>query len=454
MIATILAKTVRHAIEERIYSMNIKTVTIVGANGTVGSNIAGIFASFGKATVYMVSRSNEKSRLAALNAIKSVKADSISSRLIPVDYGMLADCVRQSDLIFESVAENFDIKQSIIQEIAKSCREDSIIASGTSGLSITSLAEILPTSLRSRFGGIHMFNPPYHLSLCEVIPTKYSDRELFNEIKEYLKATLFRTVVEVKDSPAFLGNRVGFYFINMALQYAEKYQANGGIDYIDEILGCHTGRSMAPIVTADYVGLDVHKAIVNNVHEKVKDAFCDVFALPNYVEELISLGHLGKKSKGGLYKQAILDDGQNRMLVYDIASKSYRERINYDFPFVAKMKEAIRIGDYQSALTKLIDDRSNEAKICLQFLLQYVVFALYTATDIGYSVSAADDVMATGFNWCPPQALVGAFSNICDVNKLCAESLDPSFSAAVDVKGIMNSVEPSTYDYRPFLKSK
>jgi hypothetical protein len=90
--------------------MKVNTVTVVGANGTMGTNVSAIFASFGNAKVYMVSRDIEKSKGAALRAGKTVKADSIVSHLVPCDYAMLADCVRQSDLVFESVADNLDIK--------------------------------------------------------------------------------------------------------------------------------------------------------------------------------------------------------------------------------------------------------------------------------------------------------------------------------------------------------
>ena len=89
--------------------MNIKTVTIVGANGTMGTNVSAIFASFGDARVFMVSRDLEKSKAAALRAGKSVKADSIVKNLIPADYTMLADCVKESDLVFESAAEDLNI---------------------------------------------------------------------------------------------------------------------------------------------------------------------------------------------------------------------------------------------------------------------------------------------------------------------------------------------------------
>lgn len=95
-------------------NLKIKTVTVVGANGTMGTNVSGIFASFGDATVYMISRDKEKSKKAALKAGKTVKADCIVSHLIPADYLMLEECVSKSDLVFESAAENLELKIDLV----------------------------------------------------------------------------------------------------------------------------------------------------------------------------------------------------------------------------------------------------------------------------------------------------------------------------------------------------
>ena len=100
--------------------MNIKTVTVIGANGTMGANISAIFASFGNARVYMVSRDKEKSKKAAVKAGKSVKADAIMSNLIAADYSMLANCVKASDLVFESAAEDLSLKINLHNKIGDS----------------------------------------------------------------------------------------------------------------------------------------------------------------------------------------------------------------------------------------------------------------------------------------------------------------------------------------------
>ena len=434
--------------------LNIKTVTVVGANGTMGANVSAIFASFGGATVYMVSRDKEKSVKAAVRAGKSVKADSIVNHLVAADYAMLDDCVRRSDLVFESAAEDLSLKIDLHTRIGQSLRKGAVACTGSSGLSITRLAECYPEAVRSQFFGVHMFNPPYQLTLCELTASPYSDMALYAELKAYLTDTLHRTVAESKDLPAFLGNRIGFYVMNEALQYAEKYQDNGGIDYMDSILGPFTGRTMPPLTTSDFVGLDVHKAIVDNIYANTDDYAHEKFVLPGFVQRLIDLKKLGRKSGEGLYKLIRNDNGDKRMLVYDIATGLYRDEIKYTFPFALRMKAFLRDGDYDEAMRELIHNRSQEADICLRFLLRYIVYALYTAEHVGYDLRVADDVMATGFTWCPPFALMEAFSRVCDLGQLMKDRLRPEVLSNVDIDHIIGEQIKSKYDYRIYFKAK
>ena len=420
----------------------------------MGTNVSAIFASFGGAKVYMVSRDIEKSRSAAQRAGKTVKADSIAINLIPADYSMLAKCVEQSDIVFESAAENLELKVDLHTRIAQSLKKGAVACTGSSGLSIKRLAECYPVELRDQFFGVHMFNPPYQLPLCELTASPYSDMSLYAELKEYLSEKLHRCVAESKDLPAFLGNRIGFYFINEALIYAERYQDYGGIDYMDSILGPFTGRTMPPIATADFVGLDVHKAIVDNIYLNTNDYVHDVFVIPEYVQKLIGAGKLGRKSKEGLYKLIKNDSGEKRMMVYDIKTGEYRDEISYKFPFAIRMKQFLKVGDYDDAIMELITNRSQEADICLRFLLRYVIYALWTAEHVGYDLRVADDVMATGFTWCPPFAMMEAFTHVCDLGKLMKERLSPEIVSAVDIDHIIEEQIKSKYDYRIYFKAK
>lgn len=440
---------------------SISTVTIVGANGTMGRNIAAIFASFGNANVYLVSRSLEKSNKAKESAYQSVRAESVKCRMVPADYNQLEECVAKSDLIFEACAENWSVKENthrMISGVLKNLPIDSatskVICSGTSGLSITSLAELYDEPLRSHVVGMHFFNPPYQMTLCELTPTVYTNRELFKEIHNYTEKVLLRTTVEVKDSPAFLGNRIGFQFINEAMQLAEKYKYNGGIDYIDAILGPFTGRAMAPLVTANFVGLDVHKAIVDNLYENTHDFSHDSFILPNYVENLVNDGKVGRKAGAGLYKTVMHDSGAKIHQVYDIENGYYRETMKYTFPFVEQMVALLQMGDYENAFRVLERNHSVEAELCLCELLRYVLYSLSATEDVGYDIHSADDVMAAGFNWCPPLAMIEALGGKEHFKDLCKERISDNWLSVDTQDHLLNRVEKSKYDFRRFVKAK
>lgn len=429
----------------------IKTVTVLGANGNMGKNVSGIFASFGECKVYLVIRDLADQVKVTKDIINSVKADSILDKLHFLTYADLKKCIPNSDLIFESVSEQIDIKKEVYSSIIPFVKENTIIGTGTSGLSIEALSEMLPFENRKNFYGIHFFNPPYNLTLCELIKTKYSVEEETNQLKNYLQTTLLRDVIIVKDKPAFLGNRIGFFFINKCLQLAEDFRENGGIDYIDTIFGGYTGRAMAPIVTSNFVGLDVHKAIVDNVVDLTTDNYdCNCFSLPEYVNLLIRQNYLGEKAGAGFYRPGTRN---NEMLVYDIVSKKYREVENYSFHFSNLMAEYIQSGNYNEASKILRNNDSLEAKICLELLLEYVLYSLKVTNLVGENQHAADVAMATGFNWLPPLALCDYLGGEKEFKKLCQQKLSKEINKYYE-EVLIKKIEKSTYDYRTFIKGK
>ncbi len=432
--------------------LNIRTVTVIGVTGTMGANIAGIFASFGNAKVYCLGRDLEKVRKTIPRIVQSVRADAIAKNLIPADFSMLETCVAESDLVFESAREDMAVKKEIAARVGRVLQPHAISGTGSSGLSITEIAECYPAEKRGRFFGIHLFNPPYMLPLCELTGTKYTEPGTKASLKAYLRDKLIRVVVEVRDSPAFMANRIGFQFINEALRCADQYRDNGGIDYIDALLGPFTGRAMAPLMTSDFVGLDIHLAIVDNLYENTRDYARETFLLPGFAQGLIDTGRLGRKSGGGLYQQVKYENGFRRLTVYDIKSGLYRDVIPYVFPFADKMKRCLQEGDYAEAFRHLVNNSSQEAEICLSFLLKYILYSLYVAREVGDSTGAADDVMAMGFNWCPPLALYEALSTAADVPALIRDRL-PEIWEASDAAALLSDIPPSQYDYRRYFKS-
>lgn len=434
--------------------MKIKTVTVIGANGNMGCNVSGIFASFGDTKVYMVCRELEAAKKAQVDATMSVKAEAIGKNLIPKTYDDLEGCISSSDLIFESVFEDISIKKDVYRKIVKYLQPHTIIGTGTSGLSINELSESFDEKLRHNYMGIHMYNPPYNMTLCEIIPSQYTDVNILNEMKTYLRFVLHRNVVEVKDEPAFMGNRIGFQFINAALQYAEIYKDNGGIDYIDSILGPFTGRSMAPLTTSYFVGLDIHKAIVDNVYNNTKDYAHETFVMPEFALKLISEHKLGRKSGCGLYQTVLNSDGTKTFNVYDIATGTYRAKEKYIFPFAKQMIKELKVGNYSRAFDWLVNDHSIEATICIQFLVKYVIYGLMITKSIGENIHSADNVMATGFNWVPPLAVIDAFRGVDNFMKIVFEKLPDNLLSKIDINGILRDAPKSKYDFRPFFKAK
>jgi len=434
--------------------VNIKTVTVIGANGTMGCNISGIYASFGNAKVYMVCRKQEDAEKAKMRATMSVKAETIAENLIAKTYEDLEECISKSDLIIESVFEDLQVKKDIYSKITKYILPHTIIGTGTSGLSINELSNCFSEKLRPHFMGIHMYNPPYNMTLCEVIPSKYTDKKILEEIKDYLRSVLHRNVVEVKDEPAFMGNRIGFQFINEALQYAEKYKDNGGIDYIDSILGPFTGRSMAPLTTSDFVGLDVHKAIVDNIFTYTNDYAHDTFQLPEFTQKLINENKLGRKSGIGLYQSVVNSDGKKTINVYDIETDCYRLKEKYVFPFSKQMIHELRVGNYKKAFECLLHNNSLESTICIHFLIKYVIYGIVTTKAIGENIFSADDVMASGFNWVPPLAVIDAFGGVRVFKNVILSKMDSEYLAKIDIEEILSDIPVSHYDYRPFFKAK
>ncbi|WP_370783076.1 3-hydroxyacyl-CoA dehydrogenase family protein [Faecalibacillus intestinalis] len=431
--------------------MNIKTVTVLGANGTMGRNVAAIFASFGHAKVYMVCRNRDKANKAIVQAYKSIRAESIKEKLVPATYDELDQIIPQSDLIFESLTEDFKIKEEMYSKIKSYLKEDVIISTGTSGLSIKKLAESFGDK-RKRFFGIHMFNPPYSLTLCELIVHDESQHVLASKLKEYLSNQLDRTVVEVKDKPSFLGNRIGFFFINEALLLAEQYKNEGGIDYIDSILGAFTGRTMAPLTTADFVGLDVTKSILDYICQEVDDEFNDSFKSTNFLNELVLKGDLGRKTNKGLFYK---DKDRNLTFVYDVKQGNYRLKNNYNFYFSNEMINCIKVGDYEKAISLLVDDESQEAILCKKMLLKYIIYSLKISNEVSNNIESCDDAMATGFSWLPPIAMIDLFGGLNHVQDLSKKYLDERYINIIMDKEITDKLpEHSKYDYRSYLKAR
>ncbi|EQA35083.1 3-hydroxyacyl-CoA dehydrogenase, NAD binding domain protein [Leptospira inadai serovar Lyme str. 10] len=385
----------------------IKTVTVLGANGTMGAGSAAIVAAFGKAKVHMLARDVNKAKEGIEKAVASVKTDTIRPRLIPGSYDQdLEKAVAESDWVFELVAESYEVKEPINKRIAKARRPGTIVSTVSSGLSIARLADAFDEDGKKHYYGTHFFNPPYKMILCELVTHKGNDKKVTKKLGEYLGKVLGRAVVYTNDTPAFAGNRIGFQLINEVAQKAEEYSDKGGIALLDAIMSGYTGRAMAPLDTADFVGLDVHKAIVDNLYEMTKDAAHSTFKLPGYFQKLIDRGDLGRKSGQGLFKMAKTPDGKKEKLYYDIKGDLYVPVPKFDIPFIKEANRKIGEADYIGAMNIVKEAKGLEADLARYFIARYISYSLSIVGEVVDSKEMADLAMGTGFNWAPASAFV------------------------------------------------
>lgn len=386
--------------------MRIKTVTILGANGNMGSQCAGLITAFGDVQTYLVAQTIEKANDAIEKAVQSIRSDTIRQRMHPITYDNLNVALYKSDWVLEAVGENYEIKKSVYKLMGRTKKKGRIITTITSGLAIHKLAEFLDEEERKNFFGTHFFNPPYKMLLCELIASKYSDKHLLVELKSFLELVLLRKVVVCKDTPGFLANRIGFQCMNEALQYSEKFDKEGGIAYMDQLLGKHTGRALPPIETVNFVGLDVHEAIVNNLFSDTNDHAHSTYSLPSYVKKLISSKRLGVKSGEGLYKYEKDGNGKKVKYYFDHKTQKYTKFNTIGSPIVNAMREYIRVGRYGEAFGLLLKSRHPHAEIIKYFIAHYISYSFALIGEVVESREQIDIAMGYGFNWIPPSALV------------------------------------------------
>jgi 3-hydroxyacyl-CoA dehydrogenase len=370
-------------------------VVIIGANGTMGAGAGCVFAGAGY-NVTMLARSAGKAAEGLADAQNDARAEAIAERISIGAYDAdLGRSVGEAAIVFESLAEDLPLKKQFFESIDKSRRPESIIATGSSGLSIAEMARGRSDSFRRNFLGVHP--------------------AVVKSVVAMLTKRLGRKVIVTKDMPAFVGNRVGFKVLNETAQLAAEH----GVAYIDYLIGPHTGRAMAPLATVDLVGWDVHKAIVDNVHANCKDEAHEFFAMPAYMNVALRNGCLGDKTpeRGGFYRRA-----GKTVFVLDPKTGEHEELAKpAPIEFVEKMKQAHRVGRYAEALKVLADAKGTDADLCRRVVLGYVSYALNRVGEVAASAADVDTIMSYGFNWAPPTAIVdllGAKNTVAMLEKL------------------------------------
>jgi 3-hydroxyacyl-CoA dehydrogenase len=375
-------------------------VVIIGANGTMGAGAGCVFAGAGY-SVTMLARSAAKATEGLTDAQNDARAEAIAERMAVGDYDQdLRRAVSEAAIVFESLAEDLPLKRQFFELIDQSRRPEAIIATGSSGLSIAEMGRGRSESFRRNFLGVHLFNPPHVIVGTEVIPGPDTDPAVVKSVVGMLTKRLGRKVIVTKDMPAFVGNRVGFKVLNETAQLAAEH----GVEFIDYLIGPHTGRAMPPLATVDLVGWDVHKAIVDNVYANCEDEAHESFAMPAYMNAALARGCLGDKTpeSGGFYRRA-----GKEVSVLDPKTGEHKSLTKpAPIEFVEKMKQLHRVGRYAEALKVLAEAKGAEADLCRRVVLGYVSYGLNRVGEVAASAADVDTIMSYGFNWAPPTAIV------------------------------------------------
>jgi len=289
----------------------VRQVAVLGA-GVMGAQIAAHLVNCKVPVVLfdLPAKEGPKSGI-AIRAIENLK------KLKPAPLGLAEDAVLirpanyeehlgllgQCDLVIEAIAERMDWKLDLYTKIAPHVAQHAILASNTSGLSITKLAAALPAEIQPAFCGIHFFNPPRYMALVELIPTPTTKPGVLDELESFVTTFLGKSVVRAKDTPNFVANRVGVAGMLATIKEAETFGLT--VDVVDDLTGKKLGRaSSGTFRTADVVGLDTMAHVIKTLQDNLKDdPFYPAYATPPVLQALIQAGALGQKSGAGYYKK-------------------------------------------------------------------------------------------------------------------------------------------------------
>ncbi|AYQ27146.1 MULTISPECIES: 3-hydroxyacyl-CoA dehydrogenase/enoyl-CoA hydratase family protein [unclassified Polaromonas] len=293
----------------------VKKVAVLGA-GVMGAQIAAHLVNVKVPVILFDLPAKEGPKngivIKAVEGLKKLKPAPLG---VPEDAALIQQAnyeenmeqLLECDLIIEAIAERMDWKTDLYHKIAPFIAEGAIVASNTSGLSITKLSEALPESIKPRFCGIHFFNPPRYMTLVELINTPTTEPKVLDDLEAFVTSALGKGVIRAHDTPNFIANRVGIASMLATIKEAETFKLS--YDVVDDLTGKKLGRaSSGTFRTADVVGLDTMAHVIKTLQDnlgpgKVEDPFSDVYGTPPVLAKLLESKSLGQKTGAGFYKK-------------------------------------------------------------------------------------------------------------------------------------------------------
>lgn len=392
----------------------IKKAAVIGS-GIMGSAIAAHFANIGVEVLLLdippkeLTEAEKKKGLALEN--KAVRnrivnehlANSLKSSPSPIYHKKFADRITTgnteddmakiagADWIIEVVVERLDIKQKVFEQVEKYRTPGTLVTSNTSGIPIHFMSEARSDDFKKHFCGTHFFNPPRYLKLFEIIPGPETSQEVLDFLNGYGEKFLGKTTVIAKDTPAFIGNRIGIYGI-MSL-FHEVKEMDLTIEEVDKLTGPVIGRpKSATFRTVDVVGLDTLVHVANGIYENcTDDEVHELFKLPDFINTMMEKKWLGSKSGQGFYKK----EGKD-ILSLDLNSMEYRPQKKASFDTLELTKKIERPIDRFKALITGEDKAGEFYRKNFAGMFAYVANRIPEITDDLYKI---DDAMKAGFGW-------------------------------------------------------
>ena len=383
---------------------NIRRVAVLGA-GTMGAAIAAHCANSGlEVDLLDIAPSDGDDKNAVVKGgfdrMKKARpaalmSPAVAERMRIGNFDDHFDRVAEADWIVEAIIEKLEPKRQLMQRVEETAKENAIISSNTSGIPLHQVAEGRSEGFKKRFLGTHFFNPPRYLKLMEIIPTEDTDPHIVEAARNFGERVLGKGGVIAKDTPNFIGNRLGSFAGMQSATYA--FENGYGIEEVDAITGPLIGHpKTATFRLNDQVGLDIAVGVAENLYEAVpEDDAREDLKPPPKLKEMQEKNLLGNKTGAGFYKR----DKRDGKTVFDVLDLETFEHKPAENPEIPIAKEAQQQGDLQARLRFLMQkaDEDRHAKYLRDTLLPYMAYASRRVPEISDTLEDVDHAMEWGF---------------------------------------------------------
>lgn len=397
----------------------INNVAVIGS-GIMGSAIACHFANIGVEVLLLdivpreltdaekqkgLTLEDNEVRNRIVNDALKLSVKSKPSPLYHKDFlsrittGNLEDDIQKinkADWIIEVVIERLDIKKQVFENLDKHRRPGTLITSNTSGIPIHLMSEGRSEDFQKHFCGTHFFNPPRYLKLLEIIPGPRTSSEVLNFLDDYGDRFLGKTTVIAKDTPAFIGNRIGIFGIQALFHQIKEMDLT--IEEVDKLTGPVIGRpKSATFRTVDVVGLDTLVHVSNGLFENApKDEEREMYKIPDFIDKMMENNWLGSKSGQGFYKKIKDEKGKSEILTLDLNTLEYRKNKKASFPTLEQTKS---ISILKERFPVLINGKDKAGEFYRKNFGAMFAYVSKRIPEIADELYKIDDAMRAGFGW-------------------------------------------------------